>query len=308
MSLTHLNHLEAESIHIIREVTAERERPAMAYSLGKESAVLLELSRRAFRRRSVPFPLLHVDTGTASRAMIEFRDRVRRESDMDLIVHVPRDGRDLAPDAPMAAATTASDWLWMPALHRALREGRHDAVFDGARRDEKPGLAYEQMVPLRSEQSTFERRIHRPEPWRLYNTRTSPGDGLRIFPLANWTEFDIWHYIHRKGIPVASPYFAKERAVVVRDGTLVTVDDERMPPRPGEVPELRKVRFREIHGHPLSGTIDSSAGTVAEILAELIEWTKADHPAWRLDSGKRTSQRQPMAGQLEVSVCSRWKS
>lgn len=274
MSLTHLDRLEAESIHIIREVAAERERPVMSYSLGKESAVLLELSRRAFRPRNAPFPLLHIDAGTASRALLEFRDRVRRESGMNLVVHALPAGRILGADAPVAAAAIDTARLWTPALNRAIREGVHDAVFDGARRDEKPGLAYEAMVSPCDEHGTAARRGLRPEPWRLYNTQGSPAEPLRIFPLAHWTELDIWHYIHLKGIPVAPPYFAAERSVVVRDGRRVVVDDEPTP-RPGEAPELRRVRFRHLRGYPSSGVIDSNADSVAAIVAELSETARA---------------------------------
>jgi sulfate adenylyltransferase subunit 2 len=270
MSLTHLERLEAESIHIIREVAAECERPVMLYSIGKDSAVMLELALKAFAPGKLPFPLLHVDTTWKFREMIEFRDRIARERELDLIVHINQDGlaQGIGPFTHGSAIHT--DVMKTQALKQALEKGRYDAAFGGARRDEEKSRAKERVFSFRSAQHRWDPKRQRPELWGLYNTRTNPGESLRVFPLSNWTELDVWQYIHLKGIPVVPLYFAKERPVVERDGVLIMVDDERMPLKEGEVPMLKKVRFRTLGCYPLTGAVESEADTLTGIVEEML--------------------------------------
>ncbi len=270
MSLTHLERLEAESIHIIREVAAECERPVMLYSIGKDSAVMLELALKAFHPGKLPFPLLHVDTTWKFREMIQFRDSVARERGLDLIVHVNEDGvqRGINPFTHGSAIHT--DVMKTQALKQALDKGRYDAAFGGARRDEEKSRAKERVFSFRSAQHRWDPKRQRPELWRLYNTRVNPGESMRVFPLSNWTELDVWQYIHLKNIPVVPLYFAKERPVVERDGVLIMVDDERMPLKDGEVPQMRKVRFRTLGCYPLTGAVESNADTLTAIIEEML--------------------------------------
>ncbi len=270
MSLTHLERLEAESIHIIREVAAECERPVMLYSIGKDSAVMLELAIKAFAPGKLPFPLLHVDTTWKFREMIEFRDRIARERGLDLIVHINREGvaKGIGPFTHGSAIHT--DVMKTQSLKQALEKGRYDAAFGGARRDEEKSRAKERVFSFRSAQHRWDPKRQRPELWRLYNTRTNPGESLRVFPLSNWTELDVWQYIHLKKIPVVPLYFAKERPVVERDGVLIMVDDDRMPLQPGEKPEMRKVRFRTLGCYPLTGAVESEADTLPMVVEEML--------------------------------------
>lgn len=270
MSLTHLERLEAESIHIIREVAAECERPVMLYSIGKDSAVMLELALKAFAPGKLPFPLLHVDTTWKFREMIEFRDRIARERELDLIVHINHEGiaKGIGPFTHGSAIHT--DVMKTQALKQALEKGRYDAAFGGARRDEEKSRAKERIFSFRSAQHRWDPKRQRPELWRLYNTRTNPGESLRVFPLSNWTELDVWQYIHLKNIPVVPLYFAKKRPVVERDGVLIMVDDERMPLKEGEVPEEKMVRFRTLGCYPLTGAVESTANTLPQIVEEML--------------------------------------
>jgi sulfate adenylyltransferase subunit 2 len=269
-ALTHLQRLEGESIHIIREVVAECARPVMLYSIGKDSAVMLHLATKAFYPAPPPFPLLHVDTTWKFRAMYEFRDAVARESGMQLLVHVNREGlaRGLNPFTPNSAVYT--DVMKTQALKQALDEHRFDAAFGGARRDEEKSRAKERIFSFRSANHRWDPKQQRPELWSVYNTRVHSGESLRVFPLANWTELDIWQYIEAERIAVVPLYFAAARPVVVRDGALIMVDDERLPLLAGEQPALKKVRFRTLGCYPLTAAIESEADSVAGIVRETL--------------------------------------
>ena len=277
-SLSHLQALEAESIHIIREATAEATKPVLLYSIGKDSAVLLHLAQKAFFPAKPPFPLLHVDTTWKFREMIAFRDRRAKETGMELIVHTNQDGlaRGIVPFGPTANIYT--DVMKTEALKQALDKYGFDVAFGGARRDEEKSRAKERVVSVRSERHRWDPKNQRPEPWRLFNTRKRPGQSLRVFPLSNWTEADVWAYIQNEDIPVVPLYFAAPRPVVERSGTLLMVDDERLPLLPGERPQSRIVRFRTLGCYPLTGAVESRAATLPEIVAEM--------------QGARTSERQ----------------
>ena len=265
-----MERLEAESIHIIREVAAECERPVMLYSIGKDSAVMLELALKAFAPGKLPFPLLHVDTTWKFREMIEFRDRIARERELELIVHINQEGIDKGIGPFTHGSAIHTDVMKTQALKQALEKGKYDAAFGGARRDEEKSRAKERIFSFRSAQHRWDPKRQRPELWRLYNTRTNPGESLRVFPLSNWTELDVWQYIHLKNIPVVPLYFAKKRPVVERDGVLIMVDDERMPLEEGEVPEERMVRFRTLGCYPLTGAVESMANTLPQIVEEML--------------------------------------
>ena len=244
--LTHLRQLEAESIHILREVVAEFENPVMLYSIGKDSSVMVRLAQKAFYPGPLPFSLLHVDTTWKFREMIAFRDATAKQLGLNLLVHINQDGlaRGIGPFTHGSAVHT--DVMKTQALKQALDQYGFDAAFGGARRDEEKSRAKERVVSFRSAQHRWDPKRQRPELWRLYNTRKGKGESLRVFPLSNWTELDIWQYIYMENIPIVPLYFSKERPVVQRDGTLIMVDDERMPLRPGEVPMQKMVRFRTL--------------------------------------------------------------
>ena len=265
----HLAWLEAQSIHIIREVAAEFARPVMLYSIGKDSAVMLHLARKAFYPGKLPFPLLHVDTTWKFREMIAFRDWITREYGWELRVHINEDGvrRGIGPFASGSAVHTQV--MKTEALKQALEAGGYDAAFGGARRDEEKSRAKERVFSHRTATHAWDPRNQRPELWHLYNTQIAKGESMRVFPLSNWTERDVWHYIAAESIPVVPLYFAAERPVVERDGALIMVDDERFPLAPGETPQMRKVRFRTLGCYPLTGAIESDAETLADVIAEL---------------------------------------
>ena len=265
-----LRRLEAEAVDILREVVAQAENPVMLYSIGKDSAVMLHLARKAFHPGRLPFPLLHVDTTWKFREMIEFRDRMAREIGFDLIVHVNQEGlaRGIGPFTHGSAVHT--DVMKTEALKQALDRHRFDIAIGGARRDEEASRAKERIFSFRTAQHRWDPKAQRPELWRLYNAMKRRGESVRAFPLSNWTELDVWHYIHREGIPVVPLYFARERPVVERDGALIMVDDDRMPMEPGEVPRMRRVRFRTLGCYPLTGAVESGAETLTEILGELL--------------------------------------
>ena len=269
--LTHLQQLEAESIYIIREAVAECSKPVMLYSIGKDSSVLLHLALKAFAPGRLPFPLLHIDTTWKFRDMIAFRDQRARELNLDLIVHINRDGlaRGISPITHGSEVHT--DVMKTQALRQALDSGGFNAAFGGGRRDEEASRAKERVFSLRNAQHRWDPKRQRPEPWRLYNGRTRRGESVRVFPLSNWTELDVWLYIHQERIPVVPLYFAAPRPVVWRDGVLIMVDDERLPLAPGERPQVRTVRFRTLGCYPLTGAIESQAATVPEVVGELIE-------------------------------------
>ncbi|HYL02624.1 MAG TPA: sulfate adenylyltransferase subunit CysD [Steroidobacteraceae bacterium] len=269
-SLTHLQRLEAESIHILREVVAECERPVMLYSVGKDSAVMLHLATKAFYPGPPPFPLLHVDTTWKFRAMYEFRDATARRLGMQLLVHVNEEGLRLGIGPFTHGSQVHTDVMKTQALRQALDKYGFDAAFGGARRDEEQSRAKERVFSLRSAQHRWDPRQQRPELWSLYNARKRPGESLRVFPLSNWTELDVWQYIRLEQIPIVPLYFAALRPVVERAGLLIMVDDERMPLQPGEKPMLRKVRFRTLGCYPLTGAIESDADTVPKIIEEML--------------------------------------
>lgn len=269
-TLTHLERLEAESIHILREVVAECERPVMLYSIGKDSAVMLHLAMKAFYPAKPPFPLLHVDTTWKFQDMYAFRAKMVAELGLELIVYTNPEGLAAGINPFTHGSAVHTDVMKTQALRQALDKYRFDAAFGGARRDEEKSRAKERIFSFRTEQHRWDPKQQRPELWRLYNTRHKKGECLRVFPLSNWTELDTWQYIHLQNIPIVPLYFAKERPVVERDGTLIMVDDKRMPLKPGETPMLKKVRFRTLGCYPLSGAIESEADTLPAIIQEML--------------------------------------
>lgn len=269
-NLTHLRQLEAESIHIIREVAAEFENPVMLYSIGKDSAVMLRLALKAFYPARPPFPLLHVDTTWKFREMIAFRDRMAHDYGLDLLIHINEEGvrQGIGPFSHGSALHT--DIMKTEGLKQALDKYKFDAAFGGARRDEEKSRAKERIFSFRTASHRWDPKNQRPELWNLYNTRVKPGESIRVFPLSNWTELDIWQYIHLENIPIVPLYYAKERPVVARDGMLIMVDDERMELKPGEQVEMKSVRFRTLGCYPLTGAVESTAATLPEIIQEML--------------------------------------
>src|SRR5215211_2499728 len=265
--LTHLQRLESESIHIMREVVAECERPVMLYSIGKDSAVMLHLARKAFFPGPLPFPLLHVDTGWKFRDMYALRDKVAAEPGIRLIVHKNPEAEAKGIN-PFDHGALHTDLWKTEGLRQALEAGQYDAAFGGARRDEEKSRAKERVVSLRSKSHRWDPRAQRPELWSLYNLKMKPGESVRVFPLSNWTELDVWRYIEREGIEVVPLYFAAERRVVERDGLILMVDDERFPLAAGERPTRRRVRFRTLGCYPLTGAVESDAADIAAVVAE----------------------------------------
>ena len=288
-TLTHLQRLEAESIQIMREVAAEAERPVMLYSIGKDSAVMLHLAAKAFYPSKPPFPLLHVDTTWKFQAMYEMRERMAKELGFELLVH----------KNPEAVARNINPFDHGSALHtdiwktEGLKQARDtygfDAAFGGARRDEEKSRAKERIFSFRSAQHRWDPKNQRPELWRLYNTRKNPGESIRVFPISNWTELDIWQYIHLENIPIVPLYFSEVRPVVERDGTLIMVDDERMPLRPGEVPMQKSVRFRTLGCYPLTGAVESTAATLPEIIQEMLLTTTSERQGRMIDHDQAAS-------------------
>jgi sulfate adenylyltransferase subunit 2 len=267
--LSDLDRLEAESIHILREVAAECRNPVMLYSIGKDSSVLLHLLLKAFAPALPPIPLLHVDTGWKFREMIAFRDRRAVETGIELRVHTNPDGVRDGIGPVTHGASVHTEVMKTLALKQALTAGSYDAAIGGARRDEEKSRAKERVFSFRDAQHRWDPRRQRPELWDLYNARVNSGDSVRVFPLSNWTELDVWRYIRREGIPVVSLYFAAERPVVVRDGALIMVDDERLPLHAGESLQRRRVRFRTLGCYPLTGAIDSDAADLDAVIAEM---------------------------------------
>jgi sulfate adenylyltransferase subunit 2 len=265
----HLQRLEAEAIAILREVAAEYRNPVLMYSIGKDSSVLLHLARKAFHPAKLPLPLLHVDTTWKFREMIEFRDATARRLGLELIVHVNQTGLDRGISPIASGSALHTEVMKTEALKQALDRHGFDAAIGGARRDEEKSRAKERVFSVRGSGHVWQPRRQRPELWRLYNTRLGPGESMRVFPLSNWTEIDVWDYIELEGIDIVPLYFAKHRPVVSRDGVWIVLDDDRLPLLPGEQPQLRKVRFRTLGCYPLTGAIESEAATVGEIAAEL---------------------------------------
>jgi len=269
-TLTHLERLESEAIHIMREVAAEASNPVMLYSIGKDSSVMLHLARKAFYPGKPPFPLMHVDTTWKFRDMYAFRDRAVAEAGLELIVHVNRDGLAKGINPFVHGSAIHTDVMKTQALKQALDQHGFDAAFGGARRDEEKSRAKERIFSFRSVQHRWDPKRQRPELWRLYNMSKHKGESIRVFPLSNWTELDVWQYVYLEKIPVVPLYFAKERPVVERDRTLILVDDDRMPLREREVPMLRKVRFRTLGCYPLTGAMESEADTLPAIIQEML--------------------------------------
>jgi sulfate adenylyltransferase subunit 2 len=265
----HLQRLEAEAIAILREVAAEYRNPVLMYSIGKDSSVLLHLARKAFHPAKLPLPLLHVDTTWKFREMIEFRDATARRLGLELIVHVNQTGLDRGISPIASGSALHTEVMKTEALKQALDRHGFDAAIGGARRDEEKSRAKERVFSVRGSGHVWQPRRQRPELWRLYNTRLGPGESMRVFPLSNWTEIDVWDYIELEGIDIVPLYFAKQRPVVSRDGVWIVLDDDRLPLLPGEQPQLRQVRFRTLGCYPLTGAIESEAATVGEIAAEL---------------------------------------
>ena len=280
--LTHLQRLEAESLHILREVVAERERPVMLYSVGKDSAVMLHLAAKAFFPSRPPFPLLHVDTTWKFQAMYAMRERMARELGFELIVHKNPDAEARGIN-PFDHGAMHTDLWKTEGLKQALDEHSFDAAFGGARRDEEKSRAKERIVSLRSAHHGWDPKLQRPELWKLYNTRIGPGESLRVFPISNWTELDIWQYIQLENIPIVDLYFAAERPVVERNGGLIMVDDARMRLLPGETPMMKKVRFRTLGCYPLSAGFESDADTLPAIIQEMLLTTTSERQGRAID-------------------------
>ncbi len=266
---SHLRQLEAESIYLFREVVAECDNPVMLYSIGKDSSVLLHLARKAFYPSKLPFPLLHVDTTWKFSEMIEFRDKIAADYNLDLIVYTNERGREQGISPFTHGSSLYTDVMKTEALKQALEKYGYDAAFGGARRDEEASRAKERMLSFRTSTHRWDPKNQRPELWRIFNTRVRKGESLRAFPLSNWTELDVWEYISQEEIPVVPLYFAKERPVVERDGMLMMVDDDRLPFRPGEKSVMRSVRFRTLGCYPLTGAIESVASTLPDIIQEM---------------------------------------
>src|SRR5665213_1093355 len=280
---TRLRQLEAEAVYIMRETVAEFARPVMLYSIGKDSGAMLHLAERAFAPGKPPFPLLHVDTTWKFREMIAFRDQTAARTGMDLLVHVNEEGvkRGISPVASGSAVHTQV--MKTEGLRQALDKWKFDAAFGGARRDEEKSRAKERIFSHRSASHGWNPRNQRPELWRVFNTRIKPGESMRVFPLSNWTELDVWEYIRAENIPVVPLYFAKERPIVERDGSLIMVDDDRMPLLPGETPRMMTVRFRTLGCYPLTGAIASSADTLDAIIAEMRESSTSERQGRVID-------------------------
>lgn len=281
--LTHLQRLEADSIDIFREAVSEAENPVMLYSVGKDSAVMLHLARKAFYPSPPPFPLLHVDTTWKFQAMYEMRDRMAAESGMDLLVHKNPEALEKNINPFTHGSALHTDMWKTEGLKQALRHYDFDLAFGGARRDEEKSRAKERVFSFRSAQQRWDPKAQRPELWRLYNARKHPGESIRVFPLSNWTELDIWQYIYRENIPIVPLYLAQPRPVVERDGMLIMVDDERMPLREGETPQLKSIRFRTLGCYPLTGAIESEATTLPEIIQEMLLATTTERQGRAID-------------------------
>ena len=294
-SLTHLQRLEAESIDIMREAVAQAEKPVMLYSIGKDSSVMLHLAIKAFYPSKPPFPLLHVDTTWKFRDMYAFRDLRVREVGMDLLVHVNPEAERLGINPFTHGSAVHTDVWKTQGLRQALDKYGFDLAFGGARRDEEKSRAKERIFSFRSAQHRWDPKVQRPELWRLYNARKNRGESMRVFPLSNWTELDVWEYIYLEKIPIVPLYFAKQRPVVLRDGALILVDDERMPLGEDEAPMLKSVRFRTLGCYPLTGAIESEADTLASIIQEMLLATTSERQGRVIDfdsSGSMEKKKQ----------------
>lgn len=269
-TVSHLKQLEAESIHIFREVAAEFDNPVMLYSVGKDSSVLLHLARKAFAPGKIPFPLLHVDTTWKFHEMISFRDEMAKKHDLNLLVHINPEGLKMNVGPFTHGSSKHTDIMKTQGLKQALNHYKFDAAFGGARRDEEKSRAKERVYSFRDENHRWDPKNQRPELWNVYNAQINKGESIRVFPMSNWTELDIWQYIYMEGIEIPSLYLAKPRPVVKRDGVFFMVDDDRMPLEEGETPEMRSVRFRTLGCYPLTGAVESTAATLPEVIQEML--------------------------------------
>lgn len=291
-SLSHLKELEAESIHIIREVAAEFSNPVMLYSIGKDSSVMARLARKAFAPGKIPFPLMHIDSRWKFREMITFRDEFCRHHDIDLIVHSNEEGWRQGIGPFTHGSKVHTDVMKTQALLQALDKYGFDAAFGGARRDEEKSRAKERVFSFRDCFHQWDPKSQRPELWNVYNTRVNPGESIRVFPISNWTELDVWQYIRLEKIPIVPLYYAAEREVVERDGNLILVDDDRMPLESGEKPRKRMIRFRTLGCYPLTGAIESEADTIEKIVEEMMVVTKSERTTRVIDFDQEGSMEQ----------------
>lgn len=287
--LTHIQRLEAESMHILREVAAEAENPVMLYSVGKDSAVMLHLAMKAFYPAKPPFPLMHVDTTWKFKEMIQFRDEVVDRLGMKLIVHINEEGVELGVGPFTHGSSLHTDVMKTQSLKQALNKYKFDCAFGGARRDEEKSRAKERIFSFRSADHRWDPKNQRPELWKLYNTRKAPGESIRVFPLSNWTELDIWQYIFLEKIPIVPLYLAEKRPVVERDGMLIMVDDDRMLLKDGETPEMMSIRFRTLGCYPLTGAVESTASTLPEIIQEMLLATTSERQGRAIDHDQSAS-------------------
>ena len=290
--LTHLKQLEAESIHIIREVAAEFENPVMLYSIGKDSAVMLHLTMKAFFPGKPPFKLMHIDTTWKFKEMIEFRDKLAKELGLDLIVHINQDGVEQGIGPFTHGSKKHTEVMKTDGLKQGLDKYQFDAAFGGARRDEEKSRAKERVYSFRDKNHRWDPKNQRPELWNIYNGKVDKGESIRVFPLSNWTELDIWQYIHLEHIPIVPLYFAKERPVVERDGMLIMVDDDRMPIGENEKVEMKMVRFRTLGCYPLTGAVESTATTLPEIIQEMLLTTTSERQGRLIDHDQAGSMEQ----------------
>ncbi len=288
-NLTHLKQLEAESIHIIREVAAEFDNPVMLYSVGKDSSVMLHLARKAFAPGIPPFPLMHVDTMWKFKEMIAFRDKMAKESGMELLVHTNPDGIEQGVGPFTHGSGKHTDIMKTQGLKQALNKYKFDAAFGGARRDEEKSRAKERVYSFRDQNHRWDPKNQRPELWNIYNGKVNQGESIRVFPLSNWTELDIWQYIYLENIDIPDLYLAAKRPVVERDGMLIMVDDDRMPLKEGEVPMEKMVRFRTLGCYPLTGAVESEAATLPEIIQEMLLTTTSERQGRAIDHDSSSS-------------------
>lgn len=295
--LTHLKQLEAESIHIIREVAAEFDNPVMLYSIGKDSSVMLHLARKAFYPGNPPFPLLHIDTTWKFQEMIRFRDNMAKEAGMDLIVHINQEGVDMGISPFTHGSKKHTDIMKTQGLKQALNQYKFDAAFGGARRDEEKSRAKERIFSFRDKNHRWDPKNQRPELWNIFNTRVDKDESIRVFPLSNWTELDIWQYIYLENIDIVPLYYSAVRPVVDRDGMLIMVDDERMPLRPEDTPVMKSVRFRTLGCYPLTGAVESEADSLEEIIQEMLLATTSERQGRAIDhDGAGSMEQKKMEG------------
>ncbi len=287
--MSHLDALEAEAIHIMREVVAEAENPVMLYSVGKDSSVMLHLARKAFHPGKIPFPIMHIDTMWKFSEMIDFRDKTAKDLGVDLIVHINPEGKEMGMNPFIHGSSKHTDVMKTDGLKQALDKHQFDVAFGGARRDEEKSRAKERIFSFRTSKHRWDPKNQRPELWNLYNSRKNQGESIRVFPLSNWTELDIWQYIHLEKIPIVPLYFSKERPVVERDGTLILVDDDRIPLTEGEKPMMKSVRFRTLGCYPLTGAVESEADTLPEIIQEMLLTTTSERQGRTIDHDSNAS-------------------